>query len=272
MKVVLLTSDSLRHNYIAATISKELTLGLIITEKKSPKIQDTSTYGKKDAEFLAAHFKTRAASEEKFFGQYSEFSREIPLIQVPHGSINNEEVLKIINNAVPDLIVLFGTSIIKEPLISRYKNKIINLHLGLSPYYKGSATNLYPYLFEEPECIGATIHIATENVDDGAILYQLRPDITETDNLHEIGNKVIQKAGAVLPKILQAYKAEKIKPQLQSEEGRICRNKDLTPEALREIYRNFEKGMIKRYLKRNEKRDAAKPIIEQKLDSERDSD
>ncbi|MGB7843730.1 MAG: hypothetical protein WBL21_13120, partial [Salinimicrobium sp.] len=130
MKVVLLTSDSLRHKYIAAAIAKELELGFIITEKKSPRIQDTSAYGKKDAEFLAAHFKARAESEEKFFGEFREFSSEIPLINVPHGQVNSNDVFKIITNTDPDLIILFGTSIIKEPLLSNYRNRIINLHLG----------------------------------------------------------------------------------------------------------------------------------------------
>lgn len=262
MKVVLLTSDSLRHKYIAAAIAKELELGLIITETKSPRIQDTSAFGKKDAKFLSAHFKARAESEEKFFGQFREFSKEIPLINIPHGQINSDEVFKIITDTDPDLIILFGTSIIREPLLSHFKDRIINLHLGLSPYYKGSATNLYPYLFDEPECIGATIHLATENVDDGAILYQLRPDMIETDDMHEIGNKVIKKAGEILPQVLLEFKAGKITPVKQKASGRLCRNKDVTPYVLREIYRNFEEGMIGRYLRNKEKRDNKKAIVQ----------
>ncbi|MFD0977921.1 formyl transferase [Salinimicrobium gaetbulicola] len=260
MKVVLLTSDSLRHNYIAASLAESLDLALIITENKSPNIQDTSSYGKKDAQFLADHFKARAESEEKYFGEYLDFTKKIPSIQVQNGSINNEEIFKIITDTAPDLIVLFGTSIIKEPLLSHFKDRIINLHLGLSPYYRGSATNLYPYLFDEPECIGATIHLATENVDKGAILYQLRPDMAPADTMHDIGNKVIKKAGKVLPKILQEYATGKITPKKQKDSGRLCRNKDVTPYVIREIYKNFEQGMISRYLKNKEKRDLKKPI------------
>lgn len=259
MRVVLLTSDSLRHRYIAESVAENLDLALIVTEKKSPGITGTSAYGKKDAEFIAAHFKARAESEEEFFGNY-DFPKEVPFIKVPHGSINSEELFKIIGQAAPDLILLFGTSIIKDPLLGRYNGKIINLHLGLSPYYKGSATNLYPYLFDEPECIGATIHLATEKVDEGGILYQFRPDMEETDNLHDIGNKVIQKAGKVFPEVVRDYFCGKIEPIPQKAKGRLCRNKDVTPYVLREIYKNFEEGMIGRYLKKKEKRDTGKPI------------
>ncbi|MEG9329192.1 formyltransferase family protein [Salinimicrobium catena] len=261
MKVVLLTSDSLRHKCIAASIAQEMELGLIISEKKAPKIQDTSAYGKKDAEFLASHFKARAVSEEKFFGNV-DFPQEAPKIDVAHGKINSKEVFEIINRTAPDLILLFDTSILLKPLLKRYRRKIVNLHLGLSPYYKGSATNLYPYLFDEPECIGATIYLATEKVDDGGILYQLRPDIEEGDSMHVIGNKVILKAGKMLPVVLQDFFEGKIKPVLQKGHGRLCRNKDVTPYVLRQIHKNFEEGMIWRYLRNKGKRDAGKPIIQ----------
>ncbi|SDL42015.1 Formyl transferase [Salinimicrobium catena] len=262
MKVVFLTSDSLRHKYIAASIAQEMELGLIISEKKSPKIQDTAAYGKKDAEFLAEHFQQRAKTEEELFGTYTDFPPEVPRIDLPHGNINSEEVFEIITKTNPDLILLFGTSIIKDPLLGAYQGKIINLHLGLSPYYRGSATNLYPYLFDEPECIGATIHLATEKVDEGGILYQLRPDIEEGDSMHMTGNKVILKAGKILPTVMQDYFEGKLIPVPQTGHGRLCRNKDVTPYVLRQIYKNFEEGMIGRYLKNKGKRDAKRPIVE----------
>ena len=265
MKIVLLTSNSLRHKYIATAIARKLELALIVTEKKSTLIEDTTGYSKEDTEFLAGHFKERAKTEERFFGAHSKFPKEVPRIDLPHGSINSEEVHQIIQKKTPDLILLFGTSIIRDPLLKNYKGKMINLHLGLSPYYKGSATNLFPYLFKEPECIGATIHLATSEVDEGAILYQFRPEVKEKDNLHEIGNRVIKKAGQVMPEVMRKYISGKIAPQLQNREGRVCRNKNLTPDALRKIYRNFEEGMIPRYLIDKERRNAEKPIVEKEL-------
>ena len=35
-------------------------------------------------------------------------------------------------------------------------NKILNLHLGISPYYKGSGTNYFPLVNNEPQYVGAT--------------------------------------------------------------------------------------------------------------------
>lgn len=262
MKIVLLTSDSLRHKFIAGEISKQLDLKLTVIEAKSAAIQDTSELNKEDAEFISAHFEARNKSETLFFGGYKKFPGEIPQLRIPHGHINNAQVNNALDKITPDLIVLFGTSIIKDPLLGNYSGKIINLHLGLSPYYKGSATNLFPYYYNEPECVGATIHLASSKVDQGSILDQLRPDIEVNDNLHSIGNKCILKAGKILPEILRSYLNGKILPKTQTSGGRICRIKDLTPDLLRTIYENFEKGMIKEYIQNKKFRDGKKTIVE----------
>ena len=243
MKLVLLTSISQRHKYISSCLNKEFDLKLIITEEKSASITNTSEYNAQDESFMKNHFKARAESELKFFKNF-DFPKNVLLEALPFKGINAERTAKLIDEVKPDIIVLFGTSIISDSLLEMFPNNFINLHLGLSPYYKGSATNLFPYYFNEPECVGATIHIATAKVDAGAILHQIRPDIEIKDDLHTIGNKVIQKAGEILPKILIRYHNKDIIPQSQSQSqygnGKVCRIKDLSPKVLRSIYNKFE--------------------------------
>ena len=65
------------------------------------------------------------------------------------------------------------------------------MHLGLSPYYRGSGTNFWPLVDRLPECVGVTIHLAIPSVDAGPILTQVRPDIEPTDRAHEIGSRAI---------------------------------------------------------------------------------
>ena len=258
-----MTSSSLRHKYIAAQLSARTNLTLIVTEEKSAAITDTSSYSAEDTAFLERHFASRAASEKEYFGEFDDFPADIPLLSLEHGKMNSAEVFEHIQKENPEIIVLFGTSIVKDPLLKEFRNRIVNLHLGLSPYYRGSATNLFPYLFEEPECVGATIHIATSEVDWGAVLHQLRPRIEPDDSLHSIGNRVILEAGKVLPEVLEKYLSGDIRPQQILGRGRLCRNKDFTPAVLREIYRNFEQGMIQSYIEEKEKRDTEKPLVKQ---------
>jgi folate-dependent phosphoribosylglycinamide formyltransferase PurN len=260
MKIVLLTSDSYRHKYIAHQLSKLFNLDLIITEKKSSKIQNISGLSLVDSDFVKAHFLFREKSEIKFFETYENFP-DARTIQLNHNEINNEDVFNIIKEVNPRLIILFGTSIIKDPLLSYFESKIINLHLGLSPYYKGSATNLFPFLYDDFAAIGATIHLATSKVDDGPILHQIRPDIKSDDSIHDIGNKVIFKSGVQLPKLIQRFLNKEIEAQLFQGEGKICKNKDLTIDALRKIYSNFTKEKIEDFLINYDTRCNEKPII-----------
>ncbi|HET7361703.1 MAG TPA: formyltransferase family protein [Salinimicrobium sp.] len=263
MRVVLFTSNRLRHKYIAHKLVESLQMELIVAEDKSAKIEETSDLSKADAQFIEKHFAARTASETVFFGQYERFPPGTPLLQVPHSEINSDKVLLELEQINPEIIVLFGSSIIKKEILGRFPRKLINLHLGLSPYYKGSATNLFPFYFKEPECVGATIHVATSKVDGGGILHQLRPNMEIGDTLHDIGNKTIKQAGEQLPGILKNYSENKIEPLKQVDAGKLCKIKDLGPELLREIYRNFEAGMIGDYLKNKGKRDWKKPIIEE---------
>ncbi|MDX1471489.1 MAG: formyltransferase family protein [Flavobacteriaceae bacterium] len=260
MRTVLLTSNSYRHQYIARCLAQNTQLQLIVTEEKSSKISDTSELKNKDREFQKKHFEKRDQSELKYFSKKG-FPKEVLRLNIPHGDINSELNLEILKEMSPDFIVLFGTSIIKEDLLEAFPKKFINLHLGLSPWYRGSATNLFPLIFNEPQFVGATIHLATESIDEGGILHQIRPDITENDDLHDVGNKVILKAGKVLPLILKAYKEKKITPEKPDMKGKVYRIKDITPERLRQAYTNISEGMISDYLNNKKNIDFKYPIV-----------
>ena len=262
LRIILLTSTSLRHRYLAHKLSREFELELVVAEGKSEKIEDTSNLSEEDAAFTTRHFEMRNESEMKYFGTYKEFPEEVPVLELPHGQINSPQLLELVESINPDYIVLFGTSIIKSSLLDTYRSRIINLHLGLSPYYKGSATNLFPYYYGEPECIGATIHLASSEVDQGEILHQLRPNIDSEDDLHSIGNKTILLAGQVLPEVLKTFAEKHLTPHPQLPAGRICRIKELTQPVLRKIYQKFENEMLKEYLDDKQRRDAARPIVE----------
>ena len=263
MRIALFTSNHLRHKYIATQLEAQLNLVLIVTEEKSKKIEDSSGHTPEDQLLLDTHFKDRTASETLFFGDYQEFPDGVPHISLAFGRINSEETLAYLKQYEVDYIVLFGTSIIKPLILDKYPMKVLNLHLGLSPYYKGSGTNFFPIVNNEFECVGATIHIATVQVDAGGILHQLRlEEYNETDTIHTIGNRLIKEAGAVYPQIIEAYIQHKIKPIAQKtiateKEYRI---KDFTPNAIRKAHEVLANQGIVLYLAKADNLKANKPI------------
>lgn len=70
-----------------------------------------------------------------------------------------------------DFIISFGyRHIIKEDIINKFINKIINLHISFLPYNKGADPNLWSYLENTPK--GVTIHYMDKGLDTGDIIVQ----------------------------------------------------------------------------------------------------
>ena len=58
-----------------------------------------------------------------------------------------------------------------------FSNKILNIHLGLSPFYRGQATNYWAFVNNEIQFIGATFHKIDGGIDTGPIIHQIRPKV-----------------------------------------------------------------------------------------------
>ena len=93
-------------------------------------------------------------------------------------SINDDEVFETLQRLSPDLMVIWGSGIIKPHIIATAK-KAINLHMGLCPYYRGAIANQYAVIRNNHARIGATIHYAEEKVDSGDILATITADISK---------------------------------------------------------------------------------------------
>lgn len=263
MNIALFTSNHLRHKYVASKLAEDLCLKLIVSEEKSSAIQDTTLYNKTDKRIIDLHFKERQKSEQEFFGNYK-FPTHVNLKEVQFNTINSDEVIEALNSHKIDVILLFGSSIVKDVILDKYLNNVINLHLGLSPYYKGSGTNFFPVVNNEFECLGATFHLATNKVDAGNILHQIRVDnIEENDTIYSLGNKVIFKAGKLYPKIVKKYLHSTIKPVPQNNHAnnKEYRIKDFTPETIKKANEVILKGGIAIYLANRNEIDSRKPII-----------
>lgn len=204
----------------------------------------------------------RDEAEHRYFGETESFPLEAQdVLFIEHNTVNRTEVLDWVHARQPDLLLLFGTSIVKEPLLAQYHNRVINMHLGLSPYYRGVATNFWPLVNREPECVGVTIHMAVLAVDAGAILNQGRPRAAVTDNAHDLGCKTIQVGAELLGAAAHDAFDGALDPHAQKGGGRLYRRRDFNAEAVRQLWHNLETGMMTEYLADYENRIARFPIV-----------
>ena len=111
----------------------------------------------------------------------------------------NEGLLTTIRAYKPDLIVLAGfLVVIPEEMISRYRNKIINIHPSLIPSFCG--TGYYGLKVHEAalargvKVVGATVHFVDEGTDTGPIILQKAVEVEEGDTPEVLQRRVMEQA------------------------------------------------------------------------------
>ena len=93
-----------------------------------------------------------------------------------------------------DLICVYGSSIIRGEIIKDFHNRILNLHLGLSPYYRGAGTNYFPFVNEEPQYAGFSIIYLDEGIDTGKVIHQGRPKIYVHDSFQQLSCRFLKQS------------------------------------------------------------------------------
>ncbi|MEY4567327.1 MAG: hypothetical protein RLY14_2297, partial [Planctomycetota bacterium] len=131
------------------------------------------------------------------------------------------------------IIFLFGTEILKAGWLKAFPEKIINLHLGISPFYRGSGTLFWPFFHNELHFVGATVHVTAAKVDAGGILGHALPELEPGDNFYTINMKAIAKGIAVTPRLgIEYLRGSRIPQPQDTSVGRLCRKGDFGETAL----------------------------------------
>ncbi len=260
-KIVILTGDQLRHTYVR----KILALSDGIDVLKS--FCETKPLPPIDSVQQDEHLSARDNCEKDFFDGAVRFSSDQSNpVFIDFGDINQPQYVEDIIALAPDLIVAYGCSIIKGSLLDHFRNRLLNVHLGLSPYYRGTGTNFWPLVNNEPEYAGATFMYMDIGVDTGSIIHQTRARIYKGDGPHQIGNRIIRDIPFVYARIIQNFdKLQPVVPLKGSQKEKFYRRSDFSEEATQILYNNFAHGMVDAYLLKQDIRDAKVPIVQNSI-------
>ena len=258
MRAIVLTSTMRRHQYVANVIAAGAEVACVWQEEKSFEPMRYATNAA-DEEVIRTHFASREAAEEAYFGAHDRVLA--PVRRVPPGGCNDAAEIAAMRSARPDVVLVFGTGLLRQTVIDAFAGRIINIHLGLSPYYRGAGTNFWPLVNGEPEYCGATIHFLDAGVDTGPILAHVRPAMAASDGPHDVGNKVIVAAAAAQLAAARAHVDRPLVGVPQAGGGRLYKRADFSADAVRRLYANFAAGMIPAYLADQRARDAQLSLV-----------
>lgn len=106
-----------------------------------------------------------------------------------------------------DLIVLAGYMIKVPPeVIDEYEERIVNIHPSLLPKYGGKGfygMNVHRAVIENDETeSGCTVHIVTEEYDQGPILGQRKVPVKKSDDPKSLAERILKEEHQLFPAVI----------------------------------------------------------------------
>ena len=262
-KLVLLTGNELRHEFFRKYIAIQKNINVLSTycESEKDNLVNQVQKDKNENKLRSIHLEQRKNTENDFFGVFCKTieDKSNPIF-IERGEINKKTYVNNIRDLNPDIIISYGCSIIKSDLINTYKGRFINIHLGLSPYYRGSGTNFWPFVNKELQFVGTTFMYIDEGIDTGKIIHQIRANFNVNDNIHQVGNRLIKDSVIECFNLIKHFDSlVEMQPIIQKTDNlKYYRKKDFSENSINIAYDNVENGMIRDYLKN-------KPLLDSKF-------
>ncbi len=129
----------------------------------------------------------------------------------------DEAILDVLADKNIDLIVLAGfLSILGEELVSKYRNRIVNIHPSLIPLFCGDGfygKRVHTAVLNSGvKVTGATAHFVNEITDGGAIILQKAVPVEQGDTEDILQYRVMRQAEwEILPKAVSLFCEGRIK-------------------------------------------------------------
>lgn len=139
------------------------------------------------------------------------------------------------------LPVVFSSSYIVPPVIDWFiAAGAINLHVGLAPFYRGSAPNFWAAYDKNHHLVGAQIQRLSKNLDAGTILAETREIDTNVDPFKR-GMLAAAAGIELLVNLLEtpAYEWVSVTSNDSARQIRYSRHSDFTPEVASEFLERY---------------------------------
>ncbi|MEO6611026.1 MAG: formyltransferase family protein [Chitinophagaceae bacterium] len=236
------------HKALVSKLADQFGLAGIVIDKKT-KMTGKATMPKLFRKIID---KIRFGKIDKAWSQLQQYYQKkfpslppgVPVLYTE--SINSTEALEFTRERNPDLVIVSGTSLIREPLVSlSLPVGILNLHTGLSPYVKGgpNCTN-WCIANNQWSLAGNTILWLSAGIDSGNILVSERVDISKEKDLYSIHLKVMEHAHSLYLKavsfILSAVPPYPSVPQSSLGKGQLYLTKMWTASTKKKLLKNLK--------------------------------
>jgi phosphoribosylglycinamide formyltransferase 1 len=196
---------------MSASIVKKARLGILLSGRGSNlrAIAEAHQQGKLPEAEIAMVISNKAAAPGLTYAQ----SLGIPTAAIAAKNFETLEaydqaILALLQEESVDLLILAGyMKILSSVLLNAYPNRILNIHPSLLPAYGGIGMHgmrVHEAVIKAGEKVsGCTVHLVTEDVDNGPILGQAQVILTAGETPESLASKVLAQEHQLYPKVIQ---------------------------------------------------------------------
>jgi hypothetical protein len=177
VKAVVLTGNQPRHAKFVEVIAGLASEVCVFSETTAIRSGHVSDFYSADV-YLARYFDHVRHAEREIFGDTRFMPRHVQVLPLRMRDLR--DVSQVFQSTVEDadIVVSFGSSVIKQELLLSIRGRpTLNVHAGISPYYRGTACNFWALYDNNPHLVGVTIHALDAGIDSGPIYRRLRPEM-----------------------------------------------------------------------------------------------
>jgi methionyl-tRNA formyltransferase len=256
MKITLFTSNQPRHLNLANLLSKIADEVFVVSEVNTVFPGKVSDFYKK-SDVMKGYFEKVISAERKAFGDIDFLSKNVRTIALKSGDLNLLSEAQLASALNSDVYVVFGASYIKGWLIDfLVERQALNIHMGISPYYRGSSCNFWALFDDKPSHVGATIHMLSKGLDSGDMIFHCVPKYIEGDSPFDFTMRSVAAAHFGL--------TEGIKNGDLLRRPRVPQTKKLEVRYTKHV--DFTEAIVSEFLGRNYEIDAGKLKYPELLD------
>lgn len=231
VKITVFTSNQPRHLSLIKDLAKIADEVFAVIEVTTIFPGQREDFYKK-TEVMQKYFSFVRESEKKYFGEVSFLPDNVRTLSIKSGDLNDLSLDILAPALKADEYVVFGASYIKGSLLDYLvAHKAINIHMGVSPYYRGNSCNFWAAYDGNFTMVGATIHYLAKGLDTGEILFHTLPK--PTASAFDLGMRAVKSAHEGLIENLKNGRIHQLIPVAQDKkkEIRYTKNIDFNDEV-----------------------------------------
>jgi phosphoribosylglycinamide formyltransferase 1 len=124
----------------------------------------------------------------------------------PRRAERQQRLLDAVRGAASDLVVLAGFDEILIPdFVAAYAGRMLNTHPSLLPAFGGTLHAVEQALQHGVKVTGCTVHLVTDDLDNGPILLQRCVDVHEDDDAAALHARILEQEHVLVCQAVRAF-------------------------------------------------------------------